>query len=168
MTTITSTVEPGAVYAPDSPLDYSEPAVPGTMILDDLVAPRDGWSAVVTKGDVLTIIDVGGNQSADCLIYDAADTTNRYSVPHTLAAQANVYVRTGTVLRSNQSDPLMTVVANEVDRRTPSVGPAARNPTLCATATTPTTTMAAARTSSSKPGSTAWARATWSPTSTGS
>ncbi|MGO1865422.1 MAG: urea amidolyase associated protein UAAP2, partial [Corynebacterium variabile] len=67
MTTITSTVEPGAVYAPDSPLDYSEPAVPGTMILDDLVAPRDGWSAVVTKGDVLTIIDVGGNQSADCL-----------------------------------------------------------------------------------------------------
>ncbi len=116
-TTINSAVEPGAIHSPDSVLDYSEPAGAGAMILDEIVAPRDGWSATVQKGDVLTIIDVGGNQSADCLIYDAADTTERYSVPHTLAEQRNVYVRTGTVLQSNLANPLMTVVANEVDRQ---------------------------------------------------
>jgi len=66
---------------------------------------------------VLTIVDVGGNQSADCLLYDAHDPDERYSVPDTLAAQGNAYVRTGTVLMSNEGRPLMTVVANEIDRQ---------------------------------------------------
>ena len=47
-------------------------------------------------GHVLTIVDVGGNQSADCLLFADADRTERYSVPDTLAAQGNAYVRTGT------------------------------------------------------------------------
>ena len=38
------------------------------------------------------------------------DTEERYSVPDTLAWQGNAYVRTGTVLRSNLGNPLMTVV----------------------------------------------------------
>lgn len=112
-----SSVEPGAVYAPGTVLDYSEPIVAGQIVLDEIVAPRDPWSGVVHRGDVLTIVDVGGNQSADCLIFNADDTAERYSVPDTLAWQHNVYVRTGTVLRSNLANPLMTVVANEVDRQ---------------------------------------------------
>ena len=47
----------------------------------------------------------------------AADTEERYSVPDTLAWQGNAYVRTGTVLRSNLGNPLMTVVGNEIDRQ---------------------------------------------------
>jgi urea carboxylase-associated protein 1 len=117
MSTPVSSVPAGAVHTPDSVLDPHAPAVAGTTVLDETVAPRDPWSAVVRKGDVLTIVDVGGNQSADCLLYNAADTTERYSVPQTLAGQANVYVGTGTVLRSNRFTPLMTVVANEVDRQ---------------------------------------------------
>jgi urea carboxylase-associated protein 1 len=117
MTTPTSSVPAGAVYGPGSVLDTNSPAVTGATILDETVAPRSPWSAVVRKGDVLTIVDVGGNQSADCLIFSAADTTERYSVPQTLAGQANVYVRTGTILRSNRFSPLMTVIANEVDRQ---------------------------------------------------
>ena len=38
-------------------------------------------------------------------------------MPDTLAWQGNAYVREGTVLRSNQGRPLMTVVGNEVDRQ---------------------------------------------------
>jgi urea carboxylase-associated protein 1 len=60
---------------------------------------------------------VGGNQSGDCLIHNAFDTEERYSVPDTLAWQGNAYVRTGTVLRSNLGNPLMTVVGNEIDRQ---------------------------------------------------
>lgn len=112
-----STVPVGAHYAPDSPLDWSESLVPGTVVLDERVAPLAPWSAIVRKGQTLTIVDVGGNQSADCLIYNAADTDERYSVPDTLAGQANAYVRTGTVLRSTEGRPLMTVVANEIDRQ---------------------------------------------------
>ena len=98
-------------------LDWSGPLVPGAVTRDDRVAPRASWSAVVPAGQVLTIVDVGGNQSADCLIFDAADPAERYSVPDTITWQGNAYVRTGTVLRSNLGAPLMTVVGNEVDRQ---------------------------------------------------
>jgi hypothetical protein len=97
--------------------DWSGPLVPGEVVLDERVAPNASWSAVVRAGHVLTIVDVGGNQSGDCLIYAAADPEERYSVPDTLAWQGNAYVRTGTVLRSNLGNPLMTVVGNEIDRQ---------------------------------------------------
>ncbi|MFJ2002408.1 urea amidolyase associated protein UAAP2 [Streptomyces chartreusis] len=115
--TIASTVPVGAVYAEGSALDWGASLVEGTVVLDETVAPNAPWSAVVKQGHVLTIVDVGGNQSADCLLYDAADPEERYSVPDTLAWQGNAYVRTGTVLRSNEGRPLMTVVANEIDRQ---------------------------------------------------
>ncbi|MET0829492.1 MAG: urea amidolyase associated protein UAAP2 [Microbacterium sp.] len=100
----------------DVPLDWAGSAVPGEVILDEQVAPRAAWSAIVRAGEVLTIVDVGGNQSADCLLYDACDPEERYSAPDTIAWQGNAYVRTGTVLRSNLGNALATVVANEVDR----------------------------------------------------
>jgi uncharacterized protein len=95
----------------------TESLVRGVAIMNDLVVPNASWSGVVAAGQVLTIVDVGGNQSADCLIYNAHDPDERYSVPDTLAWQGNAYVRTGTVLRSNEGRPLMTVVANEIDRQ---------------------------------------------------
>ena len=116
-TPLTTTVPVGAVHSPETPLDWSEPLVAGRVVLDDRVAPNAPWSAVVAAGHVLTIVDVGGNQSADCLVYDAVDTSERYSVPDTLAWQGNAYVREGTVLRSNLGGALMTVVGNEVARQ---------------------------------------------------
>lgn len=115
--TITTTVPERPAYAPGSILDRSAPLAEGTIVLDEDVAPRAPWSGIVRAGDVLTIVDVGGNQSADCLIFDAADTAERYSAADTIAWQGNAYVRTGTVLRSNRGLPLMTVVANEIDRQ---------------------------------------------------
>jgi uncharacterized protein len=114
---MSTTVPAGAVYADNTPLDWGESFVPGRAVRDDRVAPNGPWSATVQKDQVLTIVDVGGNQSADCLIYNADDTAERYSVPDTLAWQRNAYVRTGTVLRSNEGRPLMTVVGNEIDRQ---------------------------------------------------
>ncbi|HEX7942314.1 MAG TPA: urea amidolyase associated protein UAAP2 [Gemmatimonadaceae bacterium] len=114
---IVTTVPPRPQHEPDVPLDWSDAAVPGRIILDERVKPRASWSGIVRSGDVLTIIDVGGNQSADCLLYDAHDTAERYSAADTIAWQANAYVRTGTVLRSNRGHPLATVVENELDRQ---------------------------------------------------
>ena len=106
-----------ASYADGTVLDLAGPLAGGALILDEIVPPRAPWSTVVEQGEILTIVDVGGNQSADCLLYNANDTEERYSVPDTIAWSGNIYVRTGTVLRSNEGNPLATVVANETDRQ---------------------------------------------------
>ncbi len=83
-------------------------------VSDDVVAARAPWSAVVPAGDELQIIDLHGNQAVDCLLYDAADHTRRYSAQATVVAQRNIFVSTGTVLRAADGTALMTVVADDV------------------------------------------------------
>ncbi|MDA4086529.1 urea amidolyase associated protein UAAP2 [Mycolicibacterium hassiacum] len=84
------------------------------MILDEVVPARAPWSAIVAAGDVLTIVDLGGNQAVDCLLYSAADTGVRYSAPETIRRQGRITLTTGSVLRADTGQPLMTVVADEV------------------------------------------------------
>lgn len=84
------------------------------IVSDEVVPARAPWSAVVRAGDRLQIIDLHGNQAVDCLLYDAADTTRRYSAQATVAAQRNIFVSTGSVLRSADGVALMTVVADDV------------------------------------------------------
>ena len=88
--------------------------VPGDVVLDEYVEARGPWSAVVAAGDVLTIVDLEGNQAVDCLLYAAGDTTVRYSAAVTIARQQSIVLTTGSVLRAETGAPLMTVVADEV------------------------------------------------------
>jgi urea carboxylase-associated protein 1 len=92
----------------------TEALVDGAVILDQTVAPRAAWSAVIAAGDVLTIVDLAGNQAVDCLLYSAADTSVRYSAPQTIARQGRITLTTGSVLRADTGAALMTVVADEV------------------------------------------------------
>lgn len=88
----------------------------GGTVSDDVVPARAPWSAVVAAGHVLSIVDLGGNQAVDCLLYAAHDTAERYSAQATIAAQGSIFLTTGSVLRSNEGRPLMTVVADECGR----------------------------------------------------
>ncbi len=88
--------------------------VPGEVVLDEVVAARAPWSAVVAVGDVLTIVDVAGNQAVDCLLYAAADTAVRYSAAETIRRQRSIVLSTGSVLRADTGAALMSVVADEV------------------------------------------------------
>jgi urea carboxylase-associated protein 1 len=85
-------------------------------LLDEIVPARAPWSAIVPQGHLLSIIDLAGNQAVDCLIYNAGDTAERYSAPDTIAAQGHLFLTTGSVLRSCEGRPLMTVVADECGR----------------------------------------------------
>jgi len=88
----------------------------GTVLSDETVPARAPWSAVVSAGDVLSIIDLGGNQAVDCLLYRADDTDERYSAPDTIVCQGSIFLTTGSVLRSNEGRALMTVIADECGR----------------------------------------------------
>jgi len=85
-----------------------------TVVLEETVAARAPWSAVVAAGDVLTIVDLHGNQAVDCLLYAAADTAVRYSAAETIRRQRSIVLTTGSVLRADTGAALMTVVADEV------------------------------------------------------
>ncbi|GGN83909.1 urea carboxylase [Actinoplanes lobatus] len=87
-----------------------------TEIHRETLRPRAPWSRVLTHGQVLTIVDLDGNQAVDFLAYDAHDTSQAYSAQATLQAQDTIFLTTGSVLRDNEYDPLLTVVADEVGR----------------------------------------------------
>ncbi|NUO46344.1 MAG: DUF1989 domain-containing protein, partial [Streptomyces sp.] len=51
-----------------------------------VVPARAAWSAVLRSGQTLTVTDLHGNQAVDFLVYDAHDTSVRYSAPDTIHA----------------------------------------------------------------------------------
>jgi urea carboxylase-associated protein 1 len=93
-----------------------------SAILDVVVPARAPWSTVVRAGQVLRIIDLGGQQSVDALFYNADDHTERYSAHDTLLAQGSAYVGVGTTLMSNDGRAMMTVVADTCGRHDTSAG----------------------------------------------
>ena len=81
---------------------------------DEIVPGRAPWSHRVDAGETLRIVDLEGNQAVDFLIYAAADDAERYSAQDTIAAQANIFLREGSVLLSNEGRPMMTITATDV------------------------------------------------------
>lgn len=84
------------------------------IVSDEVVPAREPWSAVVRVGDRLQIIDLHGNQAVDCLLYDATDYTRRYSAQATVTAARNIFITTGSVLRTADGTALMTIIADDV------------------------------------------------------
>src|SRR6478736_4728765 len=84
----------------------------GTVLHDEVVAARAPWLHTVKAGQTLRIVDLEGNQAVDFLLYAAADDAERYSAQDTVSAQGNLFLRTGTVLRSNEGRGKRDMVSN--------------------------------------------------------
>lgn len=87
----------------------------GAVIHDEIVPARAPWLHHIAAGQTLRIVDLEGNQAVDFLLYSAADDAERYSAQDTVAAQGNLFLRQGTVLRSNEGRPMMTIAATSVE-----------------------------------------------------
>ncbi|HEV8378842.1 MAG TPA: urea amidolyase associated protein UAAP2 [Tepidisphaeraceae bacterium] len=85
-------------------------------IYDYVIPARAPWSGIVRRGQTLRIIDLEGNQAVDCILYSAADPTERYSAAQTIVAQANIFLTTGTKLMSDEGNVLMTISADNCGR----------------------------------------------------
>jgi uncharacterized protein len=95
---------------------------PSTAIYNQILPARAPWSHVLTKGQTLRIVDLGGNQAVDFLVYNADDPTERYSAADTIVRQGNIFVTTGTQLLSNEGNPIMTVLHDSCGRHDTSGG----------------------------------------------
>jgi urea carboxylase-associated protein 1 len=87
----------------------------GPILHDCVVPARAPWLHHVAAGQTLRIVDLEGNQAVDFLIYAAADDAERYSAQDTVAAQGNLFLRQGAVLRSNEGRPMMTITASSIE-----------------------------------------------------
>jgi urea carboxylase-associated protein 1 len=87
----------------------------GQIVHDEIVAARAPWMHRVKAGETLRIIDLEGNQAVDFLLYATEDDAERYSAQDTVAAQANIFLRTGSVLLSNEGRPMMTITGTSVE-----------------------------------------------------
>jgi hypothetical protein len=95
----------------------SDPALaglPSHLLLDEIVPARAPWDHLVRAGETLRILDLQGNQAVDFLLYAAHDDSERYSAQNTIAAQRNIYLRTGSVLLSSEGRPMAHIAATTV------------------------------------------------------
>lgn len=81
-----------------------------------VVDAGDYYLHVVKKGETIRILDLEGNQAADTLFYNANKPSERYSATDTIREQGNVYLTTGTVLLSDECNPMLKIVADTCGR----------------------------------------------------
>ena len=80
------------------------------------IIPAGGGVALrLRKGQQLRIIDTEGGQSGDLMLF-SDDGVQRLSNGRTFDYGGKIYVSTGDVLWSDRSNPMMTIVADDVGR----------------------------------------------------
>jgi uncharacterized protein len=91
-------------------------SAPVNSPFDTVVPAGEPFMGIVPAGHHLRIVDLEGNQAVDTLFYSAADTDEHYSAQDTIQAQGNIYLTTGSVLRSNRGNALLTITDDTCGR----------------------------------------------------
>lgn len=78
------------------------------------IPPRSGTAFRLERGQVLEVSDVMGSQVADLLAFNAADVREVISNGRTFDYEETLKLTTGNLLWSNRSNPLLTIVRDDV------------------------------------------------------
>lgn len=89
------------------------PLSPDDAVLREVVPAGEPWMGELKKGQTLRILDLEGNQAVDTIFYSLADPQGeKYSAVETVSAQGNVYLTTGSELRSTEGNVMLTITAD--------------------------------------------------------
>jgi uncharacterized protein len=80
-----------------------------------LVAAGGGAGLRLKRGELLRIIDIDGGQTGDLVAF-SADGKHRLSSGRTFDYGGKIYVSTGDALWSDLSEPMLTIVADDVGK----------------------------------------------------
>jgi uncharacterized protein len=78
--------------------------------------PQTGLGLQLRRGQVLKIIDPGGEQVSDVVAFARTDTSERLSSGRSLDYNNTVYLTTGHILYSNRSNPMFTILEDRVGK----------------------------------------------------
>jgi len=85
-------------------------------LIDTVIPSGEPWMGVVRAGHLFRIVDLEGNQAVDTLFYSAADTDEHYSAQNTIQSQGNLYLGTGSVLKSSRGRSMLRIVQDNCGR----------------------------------------------------
>lgn len=94
----------------DSTLDIKD------AVYSEEVEAGLGWMHVLKKGQSFRIIDLKGNQAVDTTFYDLNDPSDHYGAVPTIVAQKNIYLTTGSILRTESGKPILRITADKTGR----------------------------------------------------
>ncbi len=84
--------------------------------MDHVIPPRSGAAFTLDRGRRLTVIDPRGEQVADLLAYNRADTREVISSGRTLDYAGRIFLTTGDALYSNRSRVMLRIEEDTVGR----------------------------------------------------
>src|SRR5919198_5956284 len=85
-------------------------SISGMPISNEIIPASAGWSRVLSRGEVLRLVDLQGRQAVDFLCYNARDYEDRYAAADTMKINGNIFIGKSTVLYSVSCNPMFTVV----------------------------------------------------------
>lgn len=85
-------------------------------IYREVINAGDYYIGVVRAGETFRILDIEGNQAADTLFFNAINPSERYSAMDTIREQSNVYLTTGSELRSNKNNIMLEIISDTCGR----------------------------------------------------
>lgn len=88
------------------------PAAPGLTRL----APQTGAGFRMRRGDTLTVVDPCGEQVSDFFCFSADEPSEWFSSGRTIDYANSIYPSTGSILYSNRSRPMATIVEDSCGR----------------------------------------------------
>ncbi len=89
---------------------------PEDAVLDQTIPAGEPYLLKFRRGQTLRIVDLEGNQAVDVIFYNANDPAEHYSTTETLLYQGGIYLTTGSVLYSDEGNPMLTIVADTCGR----------------------------------------------------
>lgn len=96
------------------------------MSAPQVIPPRSGASLKLAKGQVLRVIDPEGEQVSDLIAYNAHDIEEYISSGRSIDYAGRIFLTTGDILYSNRSNPMLTIVHDEVGRHDFSLTPCSK------------------------------------------
>jgi hypothetical protein len=80
------------------------------------IEPQSGFGFSIKKGQTVRVIDVNGEQVADLFCFAEDEIKEFLSSGHTTDYNSKIYLSVGDILYSSRSNPMFTIVEDQVGR----------------------------------------------------
>ena len=80
------------------------------------IPPRSGAGLKIEAGQILTVIDPNGEQVSDMISYSARHSEEYLSSGRSIDYASRMFLTTNDILYSNRSNPMWTIVKDDVGR----------------------------------------------------